>query len=103
MNLQMHLGQKGKSSIKRLNKPSGIDLLMKRVYLNDGDSKKEEMKFITCDAKSGMILMKILEVKPNCSFCGEPITEENFGGVFSKPTRVCCKNICCIIETISFE
>lgn len=44
------------------------------------------MKFEHIDKHTGMILLKILELKPKCSFCNKDITEENFGGVFSKPT-----------------
>jgi len=34
MNLQMREGLKGKSTIRKLNKPTKINLLMKKVYLN---------------------------------------------------------------------
>ena len=59
----------------------------------------EEREIITCDKSAGMMIIKeILEIEPKCSFCGKEVTEDNFGGVFSKPTRVCCSNICCIVE-----
>jgi len=63
----------------------------------------EDLQIISYDRKSGITLLKILEVDPKCKFCNKEITEENFGGVFSKPTRVCCDNICCLSEAISFE
>lgn len=34
MNQQMTAGKKGKATVKKLNKSSEIDLLMKKVYLN---------------------------------------------------------------------
>ena len=61
---------------------------------------KEKIKFEVLDGEAGMLLIDILEQKPECSFCGEKITKENFGGIFSLPTRVCCNNICCIIEAL---
>ena len=64
---------------------------------------KTEMEIIQCDGKSGMWLIGVLEAEPKCSFCGKEVTEDNFGGVFSKPTRVCCNNICCLSEAIPFE
>ncbi len=60
----------------------------------------ENLKIISCDEESGIWLIKILEVEPKCSFCGDEITKENFGGIFSKPTKVCCKNICCLTEAV---
>lgn len=60
----------------------------------------EELQIITCD-KSFMNMIEILEIEPVCSFCKTKITEENFGGVFSKPTRLCCDNICCLSEATS--
>jgi len=65
--------------------------------------EKEEMQIITCDKSAGIILIGILEAEPICSFCGTDITENNFGGIFSKPTRICCDNICCISEAVPFE
>ena len=64
---------------------------------------KEEMQIISCDKSAGMEMIKILEVEPKCSFCGKEITEDNFGGIFSKPTRVCCNSLCCLMEAIPFE
>ncbi len=64
---------------------------------------KEEPQIIGCDKSFGMEMIKILEVEPMCSFCKTKITEDNFGGIFSKPTRVCCDNICCLIEATPFE
>ena len=61
---------------------------------------KEELQIIQCDGEAGMLLIDILEQKPECSFCGEKITKENFGGIFSKPTRVCCNNVCCLVEAM---
>lgn len=58
---------------------------------------------ITCDKSFGMEMIKIIEVEPRCHFCNEDITEDNFGAIFSKPTRVCCNSICCLIEAIPFE
>jgi hypothetical protein len=63
----------------------------------------EELKIISCDAKSGMLFAKILEVEPKCYFCNINVTELNFGGIFSKPTRLCCDSILCISEAVSFE
>ncbi len=63
---------------------------------------KEEPVIITCDGSFGIEMLKILELEPKCSFCGKEITIKNFGGVFSKPTRACCDNICCIVEAIPF-
>ena len=34
MLMQYHAGQKGKSTVRKLNKPSEIDAIMKKVYLN---------------------------------------------------------------------
>lgn len=34
MLMQYHEGQKSKSSVRKLNKPSQMDLIMKKVYLN---------------------------------------------------------------------
>lgn len=65
--------------------------------------KSEEMQTISCDREAGMEMLKILEIEPKCSFCSEKITNKNFGGIFSKPTRVCCDNICCLVEAIPFE
>ena len=39
---------------------------------------KEELQIIQCDGEAGMLLIDILEQKPECSFCGEKITKENF-------------------------
>lgn len=34
MIMQMHKGKKGQSTIRKLNKPSEMDAIMKKVYLN---------------------------------------------------------------------
>ncbi len=60
----------------------------------------EELQIITCDREAGMIILESLEVEKKCSFCGEKITAKNFGGVFSKPTRVCCDSIFCLAEAL---
>lgn len=65
--------------------------------------KSDDLQIIACDKKSGMFMIEIFEVEPKCSFCGSVITEENFGGMFSKPTKVCCDNICCLMEVFPFE
>ncbi len=54
------------------------------------------MKMIKCDGKAGMSFLKILKLPTKCDFCGDEITEKNFGGVFGK--QVTCDNICCLIE-----
>ena len=59
-----------------------------------------KIEVIQCDKSFGIEMIKILGVESICSFCKTKITEENFGGIFSKPTRVCCNNICCLIESI---
>ncbi len=65
--------------------------------------KQDDLKIISCDEEVGMWLIEVVGAEPECSFCGNEITKENFGGIFSKPTRVCCKNICCLTEAIPFE
>lgn len=62
-----------------------------------------KLKIEHIDKHTGMILLEILELKPNCSFCNKDITEENFGGIFSKPTRICCDKIFCLSEMLSEE
>lgn len=56
-----------------------------------------------CDKEVGMLLIDILKVDKKCSFCGKEITKDNFGGIFSKPTRVCCKNILCLTKATKEE
>ncbi len=34
MLMQYHAGQRNNSSVRKLNKPSKMDLIMKKVYLN---------------------------------------------------------------------
>lgn len=63
--------------------------------------QKENITFITCDGEAGMIIIDACEVEPKCSFCGIEVTAKNFGGIFSLPTRVCCQNICCLMEAMS--
>lgn len=60
----------------------------------------ENLQIIQCDSESGILMLDILELKAECSFCGKNITKENFGGVFSKPNRACCNNVCCLIEAL---
>lgn len=61
---------------------------------------KKKLPIISCDKEAGIIILEILDVEPYCSFCGEKITVKNFGGIFSKPTRACCDNICCLVEAL---
>jgi len=59
------------------------------------------IEMITCEKSAGMEILKMLDIEePKCSFCGIEINEENFGGVFSKPTRVSCNNLFCINEAV---
>lgn len=58
------------------------------------------MDIIEVDRKAGMEMIKLLEVEAKCKYCGAIITEENFGGVFSKPTRLSCNNTLCLLEAI---
>lgn len=62
--------------------------------------QKEDIPIITCDSESGMIIVNACELEHKCSFCGTEITTKNFGGIFSKPTKLCCNNICCLFEAI---
>jgi len=62
---------------------------------------KQNIKFEHIDSHTGVILLKILELKPKCSFCDKDITEDNFGGVFSKPTRISCNDVCCLLVAMS--
>ena len=48
--------------------------------------------------EAGMKLFDILNIEPICKFCGRRITEENFGGIFNKPTVVFCNNTTCLLE-----
>jgi hypothetical protein len=58
---------------------------------------EKELKVITCDKYSCIKLLEILELEKKCVYCGDKITEDNFGGVFPK-TKVCCNRILCTIE-----
>ncbi len=55
------------------------------------------MEIIQVDRDAGMELISILDLKPVCQYCGVAVTNKNFGGVFSKPSRVVCDNIICLV------
>lgn len=70
--------------------------LYRRKILND----EENMEIVKVDKHAGIELIKILGLELKCKYCDVEITEENFGGMFSKPSRVCCDNLLCLSEAI---
>ncbi len=58
----------------------------------------KERSIITCDKESCMWLLDMIKLEPKCTFCGDVVTKDNFGGVFNKPNRVSCNNLCCLIK-----
>lgn len=58
----------------------------------------KEMSIMTRDIEACMILLDIIEVEPKCTSCGDVVTKDNFGGIYNKPYRVSCNNLCCLMK-----
>ena len=65
----------------------------------------EERELVECDGDSGMLLLELLEGMEGierigkhfrCSYCGDKITKETFGGLFSKPNKILCRSTLCM-------
>lgn len=59
---------------------------------------------ITFEKSAGMEVLKMLELdhEPKCYYCGVDITENNLGGIFPNPTRICCTALPCLMKAVPF-
>ncbi len=56
---------------------------------------------ITFEKSAGIEILKMLGLEDSrCYYCGTVITEDNLGGIFPKPSRVCCKSLSCLMEAV---
>lgn len=61
--------------------------------------KRDDRAIIQATPEEGIFLAKrVFNIPLVCRYCKKRITVRNFGGLFNKPDRLCCKNILCTVE-----